>query len=173
MICVNLRDDPCDPYDQYSMRYLIDGHNLIPKVGLHLDSVDDESELISRLQEFCRLRRAQVEVFFDGAPPGRAATHRAGSVSAHFVRKGSSADAAIEVRLAQLGKTAKNWFVVSSDGRVQHAARAVHAGALSSEDFALEMSKVQVNPAGSAKQEAVLGPQEVEEWLDFFNHRKG
>jgi len=154
------------------MRYLVDGHNLIPKVGLRLDSVDDESELISRLQEFCRLRRAQMEVFFDGAPPGQAATRRAGSVYAHFVRKGSSADAAIEARLAQLGKTARNWIVVSSDGRVVRAARAVHAGTLSSEDFAREISKALATPVGSGKQEAVLAPHEVEEWLDFFKDRK-
>ena len=43
------------------MPYLIDGHNLIPKLGLRLDSLDDEEQLIPRLQEFCRLRRAQVE----------------------------------------------------------------------------------------------------------------
>ena len=130
------------------MPYLIDGHNLIPKLGLQLSSMDDEAELISRLQEFCRLRRAQVEVYFDGAPPGQAATRKAGAVTALFVRRGSSADAAIEIRLARLGKTVKNWFVVSSDGRVQRAAHAAHAGVLSSEEFARKMSIVQA--AGAA-----------------------
>ena len=37
------------------MPYLIDGHNLIPKVrGLSLQSMDDEMELVELLQEFCR-----------------------------------------------------------------------------------------------------------------------
>ena len=36
------------------MPYLIDGHNLIPKLGLRLESLDDEMELIAILQEFCR-----------------------------------------------------------------------------------------------------------------------
>ena len=49
------------------MAYMIDGHNLIPKLGLRLDSLDDEEQLLALLQEFCRLRRAQVEVYFDGA----------------------------------------------------------------------------------------------------------
>jgi predicted RNA-binding protein with PIN domain len=155
------------------MPYLIDGHNLIPKLGLRLASLDDEEELITRLQEFCRLRRAQVEVFFDGAPPGQATTRRVGLVTAHFVNQEASADAAIEIQLARLGKAAKNWTVVSSDGRVQRAGRAAHAGVLASEEFAREISRVQAISTTITKHEATLAPAEVEEWLDFFNRKKG
>jgi uncharacterized protein len=155
------------------MPYLIDGHNLIPKLGLRLDSLDDEDQLMPLLQEFCRLRRTLVEVYFDGAPPGYASTRKAGAVTAHFIRKGSSADAAIEARLAQMGKAAKNWTVVSSDGRVQKAAGAVHAGVLFSEEFAQEISRAQTRSKAPLKHEATLNPKEVEEWLDFFNHKKG
>jgi len=154
------------------MPYLIDGHNLIPKLGMRLDSMDDEEQLIPRLQEFCRLRRAQVEVFFDGAPAGQAATRKAGAVTAHFVRKGTPADAAIEGRLARLGKAARNWIVVSSDRRVQGAAKASHAGVLSSEEFALEMSRAQAIGNSKPKHDATLAPDEVEEWLNIFNQRK-
>ncbi len=125
-----------------------------------------------RLQEFCRLRRAQVEVYFDGAPPGQASTRKAGAVTAHFVRKGSSADAAIEDRLARLGKAARNWTVVSSDRRVQGAAGAAHAAVLSSEEFAREMSKAQAMSTSKSKHEATLAPDEVEEWLDIFNRKR-
>ena len=154
------------------MPYLIDGHNLIPKLGLRLDSLNDEDQLIPRLQEFCRLRRTQVEVFFDGAPAGQAFTRKAGAVTAHFVSKGSSADAAIEVRLARLKKAARNWTVVSSDRRVQGAAGAAHASVLSSEDFAREMSKAQALGSSRPKHDATLAPDEVEEWLDIFNRRR-
>jgi predicted RNA-binding protein with PIN domain len=154
------------------MPYLIDGHNLIPKLGLQLDSLDDEEQLIPRLQEFCRLRRAQVDVYFDGALPGNASTRKAGAVTAHFVRKGSSADAEIEAQLARLGKAARNWVVVSSDRRVQSAAGAAHAGVLSSEDFAREMSKAQAKAASKPDHNATLAPNEVEEWLDIFNRKK-
>jgi predicted RNA-binding protein with PIN domain len=155
------------------MPYLVDGHNLIPKLGLRLDSLDDEEQLISRLQEFCRLRRAQVEVFFDGAPPGQASTRDAGAVKAHFVHQGSSADAAIEIQLARLGKAVRNWTVVSSDGRVQRAAGAAHASVISSEEFAREISKVQAMSTSMSKNEATLAPNEVEEWLDFFSRKRG
>ena len=50
------------------MPYLIDGHNLIPKIpGLSLEMLDDEDRLIELLQEFARVRRQRIEVFFDQA----------------------------------------------------------------------------------------------------------
>jgi predicted RNA-binding protein with PIN domain len=155
------------------MPYLIDGHNLIPKLGLRLDSLNDESELIPRLQEFCRLRRTGLEVYFDGALPGQASTRKAGAVTVFFVRRGSSADAAIEVRLERLGKQAKNWTVVSSDGRVQRSARAAHASVLSSEEFAREIYKAQAISTSTSKHETTLAPEEVEEWLKFFDRKRG
>ncbi len=40
------------------MPTIIDGHNLIPKVrGLSLQRLDDELELIQKLQTYCRVRR--------------------------------------------------------------------------------------------------------------------
>jgi predicted RNA-binding protein with PIN domain len=153
------------------MPYLIDGHNLIPKVGLRLDSVDDELDLLARLQEFCRLRGAKVEVYFDGAPPGLDSTRKAGVVTAHFVRQGSSADAAIEARLIQLKKAARNWTVVSSDRRVQRAAGAARAGVMPAEEFAREMARAEMIHMTKPTSESVLSPEEVEEWLKFFEKR--
>jgi predicted RNA-binding protein with PIN domain len=153
------------------MPYLIDGHNLIPKLGLRLDSFDDEAQLLLRLQEFCRLRRAQVEVYFDGAPAGQLSTRKAGVVTAHFVRQDSSADAAIEARLTKMGKTARNWSVVSSDARVQSAARSAQATVMTAEEFTQEMIKAQTTHSTKSTSESVLSPQEVDEWLKFFEKR--
>jgi Predicted RNA-binding protein containing a PIN domain len=153
------------------MPYLIDGHNLIPKLGMRLDSIDDEMDLVVRLQEYSRLKRTQVEVYFDGAPAGQASTRKAGMVTAHFVRQGSSADAAIEGRLIKLKRTAKNWTVVSSDRRVQRAAGAAQAMAMSAEEFAREMAGVKSKRPEKPKGESGLSPEEVEEWLTFFEKR--
>ncbi len=155
------------------MQYLVDGHNLIPKVGLRLDSPDDENELIQRLQEYCRLRRARLEVFFDHAPLGRASTRAAGIILVHFVRQDSSADAAIEARLAQLKRQARNWTVVSSDGRIRRAAQAAHAATMSSEEFAQDISIAQAASSAGLKTEATLAPGEVEEWLKEFERKRG
>jgi predicted RNA-binding protein with PIN domain len=152
------------------MPYLIDGHNLIPKLGLRLDSPDDELELIAVLQEFSRLSRRGSEVFFDGAPVGQAGTRKFGMVTAHFVRLGSTADSAIRVRLKKLGRAARNWIVVSSDHEVQNAASAAHASVASSEEFTAQLKRLHGSankPAG----ERQLSSEEVDDWLKLFNKK--
>jgi predicted RNA-binding protein with PIN domain len=153
------------------MPYLIDGHNLIPKLGLRLDSVDDEMELIAIIQEFSRLERRQVEVFFDGAPTNQAGTRKYGTVTAHFVRQGDTADNAIRRRLKKLGRSARNWTVVSSDRQVQAEARAMHAEVVSSDSFA-GMLKHARDSAPKPHQERKLSPQEVDDWLKLFEERR-
>jgi predicted RNA-binding protein with PIN domain len=151
------------------MPYLVDGHNLIPKIeGLSLDLADDELQLVALLQAFCRRKRTRMEVYFDNAPPGSAGRRNFGPVTAHFVRQGRTADAAIRDRLARLGRTAPNWTVVSSDREVQRAARAVRAVTLPSERFATELGRPaegQEPPPGSEKG---MSPAELQDWLDLF-----
>jgi len=156
---------------QLDMPYLIDGHNLIPKLGLRLDSIDDEMELIAILQEFCRVERRQVEVFFDGAPAAQAGSRKLGSLTAHFVRLGNTADNAIRIRLERLGKSAKNWSVVSSDRQVQAEARAAKAEVISSDSFAGMLKQAHDSSPGPGE-ERKLTPKEVDDWLKFFEDRR-
>ena len=119
------------------MPYLIDGHNLIPKIpGFSLAEIDDDMRLIELLQEFCRRQGKEALVFFDNAPAGAPPARKFGRLTAYFVRAGMSADQAILNRLKRLGGEARNWSVVSSDLSVKAAARAAHARVLSSEEFA-------------------------------------
>jgi len=153
------------------MPYLIDGHNLIPKLGLRLDSIDDEMELVAILQEFCRRDRKQVEVYFDGAPAPHAGTRRLGTVTAHFVRLGTTADNAIRDRLRSLGRSAKNWTVVSSDRQVQAEANAVHAEIISSDSFAA-MLKQGRSSAPKRSNDRKLSEAEIDEWMRLFQKGK-
>ena len=152
-----------------AMPYLVDGHNLIPKLGLRLDSIDDEMELIAILQEFCRVERKQVEVYFDGAP--EAGTRKLGPVTAHFVRLGTTADDSIRRHLKKLAKAAKNWAVVSSDRQVQAEARAVQAEIISSDLFAKQLRQAR-NAAPKSDEARTLSSDEIDEWLKLFK-RKG
>ena len=152
------------------MPYLIDGHNLIPKLGLRLDSIDDEMELINILQEFCRRERKQVEVYFDGAPAHRAGTRKLGGVTAHFVLLGKTADSAIRNHLKRLGKSAKNWIVVTSDRQVQTEARALHAEIISSDSFA-KLSQQAHDSAPKVTKDRKLSDSEVNEWLRIFEEK--
>ena len=104
------------------MPYLIDGHNLVPKVpGLSLKDIDDEMQLVEMLQEFCRRKGKQVEVFFDKAAPGGRQVRVFGVVTTRFIHQGSTADQAIMARLDRIGAQARNWTVVSSDRQVRAA----------------------------------------------------
>jgi len=154
------------------MPYLIDGHNLIPKLGLRLDSMDDEMELIAILQEYCRVeRKKQVEVYFDGAPAPHAGTRKHGVVTAHFVPQTTTADNAIRNRLKKLGKAAKNWVVISSDHRVQLEARTAQAESIPSEIFAMTLREAR-NSAPKPTENRKLTSQEVDDWLKLFEQRR-
>lgn len=153
------------------MPYIIDGHNLIPRIpGLSLAAADDEVQLIELLQEFCRLRRKQAEIYFDNAPPGQPRVRSYGLVTARFIRAGQTADAAIRSHLSRLGATARNWILVSSDQEVQRAGRAARAQVISSEAFSRQISQALQEGASQSSQpsEASMSPDEIQDWLDLF-----
>ena len=154
------------------MPTLIDGHNLIPKMGLRLDSFDDELELVARLNDFCRLsRKTGLEVYFDGAPSPQAGSRKMGLVKAHFIRAGLSADDAIRDRLRSLGRAAQNWSVVSSDRQIQANARAAHAEVISSEQFAAQIiNTLRTGPPPGDKKSA-MSEGELAEWLSLFGEK--
>ncbi len=148
------------------MRYLIDGHNLIPKLGLSLRDVDDEAQLTNILQAYCRQTRSQAEVYFDNAPPGFSGSRRYPPLTVHYVRAGRTADEAIYARLRRLGNEARNWAVVSSDRQVQANARAARAQVLSSEAFAARIrQQAAPNPEAEKPDPAA---QNLDEWLALF-----
>lgn len=155
------------------MPYLIDGHNLIPKLGLDLSSLDDETELIERLNEFCRIsRRGQMEIYFDNARPGGHEKRKIGLVSVIFVLKPMIADEAIRLRLKHLKNDAKNWSVISSDHRVQTEARSAGAKVINSDEFAntvMETLRAGL-PTGNTALKS-LSARELDEWLALFGEK--
>lgn len=155
------------------MAYLIDGHNLIPKIpGMSLENPDDEQQLIGLLQAFCRARRQKVEVFFDQAAPGHAGSRQLGMVRVHFVSRRSSADDAIRRRLEQIGREAPNWQVVSSDRQVQAAARSRRAKVVSAESFAALLASADMAGDDQHRDESEPAPGEIDEWLRLFSKRR-
>lgn len=154
------------------MPYLIDGHNLIPRIsGLRLENPDDELRLIRLLQAFASTRRQKIEVYFDRAMTGRAGAQTFGQVTAHFVVRGSTADAAIAAHLKKLGKAASGWTVVSSDREVQAAARQSGARILPSEEFARQLFDSQRRPEQEEKPHPSAA--EVDEMLQLFKKKSG
>ena len=128
-------------------------------------------ELVALLQEFARLQRRQVEVYFDGAPGAQAGTRNLGTVKAHFIRAGTTADDAIARRLKKMGRAAKNWTVVSSDRQVQANARAAHAVVLTSEEFARLLFQTPRLETSKPAADRTVSPGEVDEWLKIFSSK--
>lgn len=156
------------------MIYLVDGHNLIPKIpGFSLREMDDEQRLIEMLQKYARLARKRIEIYFDDAPAGKARSETFGTIKVHFIRIGSTADAAIINRVRSAGKDVQAITVVTSDHRIQIEARAMHAGVVSSEEFSMQIRDqfTRAQQEG-AEEERPLSVSEVEDWLEFFEQRK-
>ncbi len=180
------------------MNYIIDGHNLIAHIpGLSLGMPDDEEQLIELLDRFGGHERGRplsgragrprsgrtgkpllsqagrIEVYFDGAPIDQAGGHNYGRVQAYFVPSNSTADAAIRKRLARLGKSARNWVVITSDRSVQAAAREMHAGVMPADEFSLRLRQIlRGDPEETSSPDKPLSPDEVDEWLTLFKQRK-
>jgi predicted RNA-binding protein with PIN domain len=153
------------------MPYLIDGHNLIPRLGISLSEADDEMQLVSLLREFCRLSRKQADIYFDDAAPGQPATPKYGAVTGHFVRAPAEADDAIAARLRQLGGDARNWVVVSSDHRVQAEGRAAGAQVISSEAFSRQLRDTLAARSGPSGTAGEMSEAELDEWLEIFKKK--
>lgn len=154
------------------MPYLIDGHNLIPRIpGLSLKDLDDETALIQILQRFAARQGTRVEVYFDQAPPGQADSKTYGSVKAHFIRQGKTADQAIVQKLSHLGAEAKNWTVVTSDREILAEARSSHSRVLKSEEFSKLLrtdSSGQTGTGSDKDDDPQVSSGDVDYWLEQF-----
>jgi len=106
-------------------------------------------------------------VYFDGAPAGHARIRKLGAVTAHFIRLGQSADSAMRARLKSMGRSAKNWTVVSSDHEVRSAARMAQADSLTADEFARSLKKARAS-APKANEDKILSKREVDDWLELF-----
>jgi len=156
------------------MPYIIDGHNLIPKIrGLNLSDLDDEIQLIQMIQDFCRREGKQAEVYFDNAAIGQARTQKHGRVTAHYIRQGRTADDGIRTRLKKLGASARNWTVVSSDRQVAAASREARAGVISADEFArkLQVSASLDEITPGMDPDLFIHSEAVDDWLEIFGEK--
>ncbi len=152
------------------MKWLVDGHNLIPHVpGISLSDPDDEHHLVAWFEPFIRTSGDTVELFFDRAPLGHARTYRQGRLHITYVPAGTTADQAILARLKHLGAQATQYTVVSSDRFIQKNARADRARVISSPafvDFALARKNAASKGMGNSTPPV---EDDIQEWLDLFS----
>ena len=155
------------------MTYLVDGHNLIPKVpGLSLAQLDDEEDLIALLKSFCDLKRCQMEVFFDAGRVDGVHQLNLNRLKVHFVLPPSKADDAILLRLLGAGRAARNYTVVTSDRQVRERSLRSGAKVVSSTVFARSLtaalkSSSSVPPSNEPDDQK----DEIRYWEDQFSNK--
>lgn len=163
------------------MALLIDGYNLLNVTGIFAAAGRGTELHRTRLallnflsKVIGKRERAQTMIVFDAAeaPPGLPQTTIHDGITVHFARRNSDADEMIEDLLEQCAAP-RSLLVVSSDHRVQRAARHRGASFIDSEKWyaeqvaALRHSQLTTND-GSAKPTGELTAEELKYWLREF-----
>jgi uncharacterized protein len=153
------------------MPFLIDGHNLIPALGLRLSDPQDEAKLTTLLTRFFARTGRTGTVYFDrrasGGTPGASSRH----LSVRFVAPPRTADDAILAHLARLRGDSRNWTVVTSDQSLGRAAGRAGARWVSTAAFAIELQNALAS-SGEEKPEASLSPDELAAFEKLFRDRE-
>src|SRR5262245_48673850 len=166
---------------QFSMALLIDGYNLLnvtgifAQAGLGTELHRTRVAFLNFLSKAIDQReRSKTTIVFDaaGAPPGLPRTIKHDGITVHFAQRHSDADEMIE-ELLEKYREPRSLLVVSSDHRVQRAARHVGARFLDSDEWyseRLAICRGQQGPAedATAKPNGELTPDELKYWLREF-----
>jgi uncharacterized protein len=147
------------------MPFIIDGHNLIPHVrGLSLTQIDDEFELLNILDSYFKVERKKAIIYFDKAAPGNEQNLQRGFLNVHFTRLPITADIAILNSVRELGRSAPNYTVVTSDQKIRDNARRMGAQVLSSAEFAKKLKTIVIKKKGNECEPT----DDVDYWLKIF-----
>ncbi len=157
------------------MHWLIDGHNLIGRMpNLRLNDPHDEAELLAYLRRFRARTGHQITVFFDpGSAYHPANRQKQGGVAIRFAPHGKTADQLIIRRLEQV-KNPQAVAVVTSDRRIQQAARLARVRVVTSAEFSQQLLALD-EPSSTpdkAQSDISLSEEEVREWLEIFKKRR-
>lgn len=151
------------------MPFLIDGHNLIAALpDIDLEDPHDEAKLVIKLRAWAgHYRRKAIIVFDGGIPGGYSQALSSGNLEVVFAAHHHTiADRIIIERLRPL-RDAVNWTVVSSDIEVLDAARQAGARALTSQEFATQLTWA---PEKGKEKPDWVSQAEVQSWLQVFKN---
>ncbi len=163
------------------MALLIDGYNLLHVTGIFGGAGSgtalhrSREALLGYLAAAIEPReRAQTTIVFDaaGAPPGLPHSIVREGMTVHFARRYADADEMLE-ELIENCREPKTLLVVSSDHRVQRAARRRKAKLVDSDrwfaDLAATRRSAEATAAPSAKPAGPPSPDDVAYWLERFS----
>jgi predicted RNA-binding protein with PIN domain len=163
------------------MALLIDGYNLLNVTGIFAEAGPGTELHRTRLAllnflaaSIAKRERLATTIVFDaaGAPPGLPRTIMHDGITVHFAQRHSDADEMIEELLEQCAAP-RSLLVVSSDHRVQRAARHRGASFIDSEQWYIELVETSRKRRsngddGSVKPTGELTADELKYWLREF-----
>ena len=163
------------------MALLIDGYNLLNVTGIfgrgtEVTALEGSREALLRFLAAAiePVERAQTTIVFDaaGALPGLPKTLSHGGITVHFARDYADADSMLEELIAAHGAP-RSLMVVSSDHRVQRAARSGGAKYIDSDRWYAELRAARAgrrSPSAAKPQKptGALSDDEVAYWLGEF-----
>jgi uncharacterized protein len=164
------------------MALLIDGYNLLNVTDIFGQAVGTETPLHASRQALLTFlasaidakTRSQTTIVFDagGAPPGLPQTLTHEGITVHFARQHSDADEMIE-EIIESHAAPRSLVVVSSDHRVQRAARRRGAAYVDSDRWYADMRAARSSTEAS-KPPAIeaLPPDQVAYWLNQFGEQE-
>jgi len=155
------------------MPVIIDGYNLlwsIQKRSEELKTISDV-QLCHIIGRYLKLTAEKGEIIFDGVgPPDKSGFDNISNLEVFFSGMGKDADTAIEGKI-KASTAPRRLTVVSSDRRLQKAARARKTLAVKSDVFwnnlQKQLSRKKTISEPAAKRQG-LSESETEQWLKFF-----
>lgn len=155
------------------MNYLIDGHNLIGKMGdISLSDPDDELQLVRRLQKWvtANLKRHVLVIFDGGLRAGKDPHLSSSRLQIFFAPAEQTADLLLLRRIERV-KNPAEYTLVTSDQAIIAAATAKRMPVIRSEAFATQMA-IETHSQRTAELEELDNPRlteaEIAEWLTLF-----
>ena len=152
------------------MSYLVDGNNVMAQtVGWHRNRPQARKRLIHILARFVAVKKAKVNVVFDGYPdeefPEGA---RYKSVRVMYARPGSDADSRIE-ELVGKSTRKRDIVVVTSDKALGSSVTRKGAKLLTSGKFRRMLEEAQITEKDKPDDHEIV---DVEEWSRYFAREK-
>ena len=155
---------------------LIDGYNLLHASGVFgtvgRTSLEASREaLLDWLGEvLSEAQRQRTTIVFDAreAPPGLPRSGKKHGMQIHFAPRGCEADEMLE-ELIRDHTTPRALMVVSSDHRIQRAARRRRAKSMDSDRWVAELRHLPHPDPPAADHREAPSPEDLQSWLDEFS----
>jgi len=154
--------------------FIIDGYNLlhsIQKISEDSEQINDVG-LCRIINEYLKLAGEKGEIVFDGTGPrDKSPFENISNLEVFFAGPGADADTVIEYKI-KASTAPRRLMIVSSDRRIQSAARARRATAIKALIFWNDLCKRLSHRKKKAKEPTEkregLTDGETEQWLKFF-----